>query len=499
MLAGAINTNIDALYALSSLANTANTTNTLEQQLSSGLAISSPADNPAGYIAAQGFTTQIGGTEQALSNVNQAISLVQTANGAITQQINILQQIRNIANQAANSINSTQQLQSLQQVVAQLQTQVSTIAQQSVFNGLNLLDGSLNGAQFQVGPSEGQTIGLSIGSTIATQLGANQSSAAAAGLYATDGSASGAVGDVSGNSYAITALGAGAFTAGNIGVSGSAGATNVNVAATTEAAKDIAASVNAVTSKTNVTATADTSVAFTVTAGSLAFVLGNGNGAAQTNGVNISATVTSVSQNGLQSLVDAINQHTGATGVTAAVNASNQLVLTQAQGDNISITGFAGTGTLAAGGTATVTLSTAGSHTATIQGLVTLQSNQNFALSAAASDIGLNTNSSLATLAAANVSTVSGANAALDVVDFALQQLENIGAQLGAVQHRLQATAANLQTTDTNLTAARSVVQDANIPQVTTQLTQQQILQQAGVSALAKSSALQESFLRLLQ
>ena len=60
-------------------------------------------------------------------------------------------------------------------------------------------------------------------------------------------------------------------------------------------------------------------------------------------------------------------------------------------------------------------------------------------------------------------------------------------------------TVANLQTTDTNLTAARSVVQDASIPQVTTQLTQQQILQQAGVSALAQSSALQQSFLKLLQ
>ena len=148
---GATNTNVDALYALASLTNTSNTTNSLEQKLSSGQAINSPADNPAGYIAAQGFTTQIGGTEQALSNVNQAISLVQTANGGITQQINILQQIRNIANQAANGINSTQQLQSLQQVVSQLQTQVSTIAQQSVFNGLNLLDGSLNGVQFQVG------------------------------------------------------------------------------------------------------------------------------------------------------------------------------------------------------------------------------------------------------------------------------------------------------------------------------------------------------------
>ncbi|HJU19445.1 MAG TPA: flagellin [Stellaceae bacterium] len=502
MLAGIINTNVDALYALNALQNTANTTNTLEQQLSSGQAINGPQDNPAGYIAAQGFTTQIGGTEQAISNVNQAIALVQTADGAVTQQVNILQQIRNIADQAANGINSTQQLQSLQQVVSQLQTQVTTIANQSVFSGLNLLDGSLNGVQFQVGASEGQTIGLSVGSTTATNLGAYQSSAAAAGLYNTDGKATGGVGDVSGNSYAITTAGAGAFTAGSFGVSGSAGAQSVTVTAT-EAAKDIATSINAVTPKTNVTASADTSVAFTVTAGSISFALGNGNDGAgnQTNKVNISATVTTVSASGLQSLVDSINQQTGTTGVTATVNASNQLVLTQAQGDNISITGFAGTGTLAAGGGTTVTLGTGAGQvaSATVQGLVTLQSNQNFALSAAASDIGLNTTSALSTLASANVSTISGANSALNVVDFALQQLENVGAQLGAVEKRLQATAANLQTTDTNLTAARSVVQDANVPQVTTQLTQQEILQQAGVSALAQSSTLEQSFLKLLQ
>ncbi len=455
MLAGTINTNIDALYALNALQNTANTTNTLEQQLSSGLAINGPQDNPAGYIAAQGFTTQIGGTQQAISNVNQAIALVQTADGAVTQQVNILQQIRNIADQAANGINSAQQLQSLQQVVSQLQTQVTTIAQQAVFSGLNLLDGSFNAVQFQVGASEGQTIGLSIGSTLATQIGAYQSSASATGLYKTDGSGTGGAGDVSGNSFAITSGGVGAFTAGTIGVSGSAGAKNITVTAKTESAKDIAASINAVTPQTNVTATADTSVAFTVTSGSISFVLGNGNGGAQTNGVNISATVTSVSQSGLQPLVNAINAETGTTGITASVNANNQLVLTQAQGDNISITGFAGTGTLAAGGTSTVTLKSGGTTSATVQGVVTLQSNENFALSSAASDIGLNTTSSLSTLAAVNVSTISGANAALDVVDFALQQLENIGAQLGAVQQRLQATAANLQTTDTSLTTAR--------------------------------------------
>lgn len=497
MLAGIINTNIDALYALQSLQNTANTTNTLEQQLSSGQAINSPADNPAGYIAAQGFTTQIGGTTQAISNVNQAISLVQTADGAVTQQVNILQQIRNIADQAANGINSAQQLQSLQGVVSQLQTQVTTIADQSAFSGLNLLDGTFNGVQFQVGASEGQTIGLSIGSTVANQLGVNQTSpVTGSGIYkSTNGSGTGGVGDSTGNSFTITAAGTGAFTAGTVGVSGSAGAKNVTVTAN-ESAKDIATSVNDVTSNTNVTAVADTSAAFTVTSGSISFVLGNGNGGAQTNKVNISATVNSVSQTGLQSLVSAINAETGTTGVTATVNASNQLVLTNAAGDNISVTGFAGTGTLAAGA---VTLTSSGTKTATVQGVVTLQSNQTFGLSSAASDIGLNTASSLSTLASVNVGTISGANSALSVVDFALQQLENVGSQLGAVQQRLQATAANLQTTNTSLTTARSVVQDANIPQVTTSLTQQEILQQAGVSALAQSSTLEQSFLKLLQ
>ncbi|MDE1902442.1 MAG: hypothetical protein KGI46_01140, partial [Alphaproteobacteria bacterium] len=76
---------------------------------------------------------------------------------------------------------------------------------------------------------------------------------------------------------------------------------------------------------------------------------------------------------------------------------------------------------------------------------------------------------------------------------------ENVGGQLGAIQQRLQASVSNLQTTQVNMTSALSTIQDANIPAVTTQLTQEQILQQAGVDALAKSGELQQSFLRLLQ
>jgi flagellin len=131
--------------------------------------------------------------------------------------------------------------------------------------------------------------------------------------------------------------------------------------------------------------------------------------------------------------------------------------------------------------------------------LVTLQSNQSFALAAASSDVGLNISSALSAVSAVNVSTTAGATAALNVLQFALQQLENVGGQLGATQQRLQATVSNLQTTNTNLTAARGVVEDANIPDVSTQLTQQEILQQAGISALSKSSALQQAYLKLLQ
>jgi hypothetical protein len=232
MLSGVINTNVDALYALNSLSTTTNTTNTLEQELSTGLSINSPADNPAGYIAAQGFTAQIGGVTQATSNANQAISLVQTADGAITQQVNILQNILSIASQAANGGSTAAQSAALQQVVSQLQTQISSISTQTNFNGVNLLDGTFQGQNFQVGADAGQTIGLSIGSTAANQIGAYQSSGSSTGLYHTDGSASGGVADNSGHSFAITSGGAGAFTAGTVGVSGSAGNAAFTVSAT---------------------------------------------------------------------------------------------------------------------------------------------------------------------------------------------------------------------------------------------------------------------------
>src|ERR1700756_3656099 len=94
---GSILTNQGALDALQSISSTSAENNTLENEMSTGLAISPPANNPAGYITAQGFPSQLNGLTQATSNANQAVSLLQTAQGAMQQQIGVVQQLNSIA------------------------------------------------------------------------------------------------------------------------------------------------------------------------------------------------------------------------------------------------------------------------------------------------------------------------------------------------------------------------------------------------------------------
>jgi flagellin len=163
------------------------------------------------------------------------------------------------------------------------------------------------------------------------------------------------------------------------------------------------------------------------------------------------------------------------------------------------ISGFAGTGTLAAGGTTITTISSsAGSGQALVQGVVQFQSAQGYSLSSSASGIGLATISSLSAASTVNVSTAEGAQQAITIIDQAINNLNLQNGALGAIQNRIQASVANDQTTATNLQSAQSVVQDANIAQATSQLTKYQILQQAGISTLAQANALQQSYLKLL-
>lgn len=488
---GSILSNSGALAALNGISAAQQANNNYEQQLSSGLKINSPSDNPAGFITAQGFTSQINGVNQASNNANEGISLLQTAQGAVQQQLNVAQKLNSIAVQAANGTQTPQEAQSLQGVVSQLTGQVTTIANQTQFNNISLLNGSFTGVQFQVGANEGQTLSLSIGNTTANAIGMNTLAAAtgAGALYTANGSA------------AATATGS-AFTAGTLAINGSNGSASVAVTAN-ESAASIAASVNTATNQTNVQAQASTQLVLQATGGaggSFNFTLGNGSAAGATNTSKISAT-------GASGLVSAINNDTAKSGITATQNASGNIVLTQSEGKNISITGvsqgsFKAVNTPGAktfGGTTTGSAFTAASGGATLvaQGKVSFQSDAGFSV-ANAKDIGLTSQSNLQSLSSVNVSTVGGANQAINIVKYAIQGLNNLGGQLGATQQRMQATLNNLTTTGANLQNGLSSVQDANIPQVSQQLTQSQIQAQAGVAALKSSSQLQQAYLSLL-
>ncbi len=478
---GSILTNSGALSALNSIAATSQTNNTLQSELASGLAINSPADNPAGYITAQGFTSQLNGLTQATSNANQAVSLLQTAQSAIGQQISVVQQLNSIAVQAANGTQTPAEAQSLQTLVGQLTGQVSTIANQTQFNNINLLNGSFSGVQFQVGANEGQTLSLSIGNTTAANIGE----------YAT------AKGTTFTNASSGVVSAAGAFTGsanstGAVTITGPTGGSGNFTTTATESAAAIAKAASNISGKTGVQAQATNTVTYNVAAsanGNIKFKLQASGSGGSTIGGAIAVNASSLSE-----VVSQINQQTSTSGIVAS-SASGKLTLAQQSGQNIKFSS-AGTATTAgAGGTVTSLAGHLAATGDTQQGQVQFQSSAAFTVSGSAKLAGT---ASLNSLANINVGTTAGANNAINVIKYALAGLNNQGGQLGAVQQRVSANINNLNATSQNVTTALGVVQDANIPQVANQLTQAQIQAQSGVAALKSSTQLQQSYLSLL-
>ena len=157
-----INTNISSLNAQNNLTKSQSALATATERLSSGLKINSAADNAAGYAIAQRYTTQIGGLSQASANASDAINLAQTAGSALDQVTANLQAIRDLAVQSANGTYSSGDRASIDNEVQQRLQEITRIANQTAFNGSNVLDGSLGTKSFQVGANVGQTISVSL-------------------------------------------------------------------------------------------------------------------------------------------------------------------------------------------------------------------------------------------------------------------------------------------------------------------------------------------------
>ena len=138
-----VNTNVSALNAQRQLFDVGDRLNTSFERLSSGFRINSAADDAAGLQISDRLTSQVQGLNQAVRNANDAISLSQTAEGALQESTTALQRIRTLAVQSQNGINSSADRTALQAEVAQLQAELSRIAETTQFGGVNILDLSL--------------------------------------------------------------------------------------------------------------------------------------------------------------------------------------------------------------------------------------------------------------------------------------------------------------------------------------------------------------------
>jgi len=303
-----INTNVASLNAQRNLTTSQGALATSLQRLSSGLRINSAKDDAAGLAIAQRFTTQINGLNQAARNANDAISLAQTAEGALGEYGNILQRVRELSVQSANATNSSSDRAALNGEATQLLQELGRISSQTQFNGQNVLDGSLTNAQFQIGANANQTINVSVGNAQTSALGAYQYNNSSSGVSGT------------------------ALASGDLTING------VNVGASTSGSADtIVNAINGVTSQTGVTATA-TSTITAANAPTRKQDLASGD--LVINGVNIGAVTGSnnVATQGAN-LVSAINLKTASTGVTATANATTgAITLASSVGKTIAIT-----------------------------------------------------------------------------------------------------------------------------------------------------------------
>ncbi len=492
-----VNTNVSSLNAQRNLVSTNKLLTRSIQRLSSGLRINSAKDDAAGLAISDRMTSQIRGLNQAVRNANDGISLAQTAEGALQESTNILQRMRELAVQSANDTNSASDRASLQDEVNQLQAEMDRIRNTTSFNGRKLLNGDAQDMKFHVGAMQDQTITFSISAAGAQDLGNNT-------VSGTNETANHGTGQASSAAASIT-VGQNVIGAQTLTISGSKGSTTVAISAH-QTAESIASDINDVSGSTGVTATATNEVTLSglQSSGTVSLTLGSGGTTA-----TVSAAVTS---SDLSNLADEINKVTGQTGITAEVSGGT-ITLTQADGKDINLEDF----TNSAGGTIAVTGAggqaetlTSGSTDSTIvSGTVTLSSNSAFTASsdiaASAGSIFNNSaadavqSSSASYVSGVDISTQSGANSAISVIDAALSKIDEIRSGLGAIQNRFESTTANLMSVSENISASRSRIMDADFAQETANMTRAQILQQSGTAMLAQANTVPQAALTLLQ
>ncbi len=517
-MAAVINTNSASLNAQRNLSGSQDLLGISLQRLSSGLRINSAKDDAAGLAISDRMTAQIRGQDQARRNANDGISLAQTGEGALSTAGEMLQRIRELAVQSANATNTVNDRAALQSEANQLTAELDRVAITTQFNGQNILDGTFGSANFHVGSNANQNITATTGNFRTASFGNYRIGASAATTSAGVGDLApdSIVNSINSNAAAVSRVQGGNFT-----VNGSGGSATIEVAQG-DSAKVVAALINTKMPATNVTARAETKIDLddlTLGEGFVLEILSNNKSVTA-----ITFTMGKVANaEGLAGAIKAFNDVASTTGVTAQLNAeATGITLTNATGEDINISNKSSEGSLIAGGTKLCTEAAARESGARVDengqpvrdstgptssvvatGHLVLDSNKSFGVAQVSNTTDFFNNNAasgqLQSVSQIDISSVAGANRAINQVDSALTAISDQRSAFGALQARFASVITTLMIASENLTIARSRVMDADYAAETAALTRAQILQQAGTAMLAQANQAPNSVLALLR
>lgn len=501
--------NIMALNAYNRLAsNNASVSKNLEK-LSSGYRINRAGDDAAGLAISEKMRAQITGLERSSDNAQDGISLVQTAEGALTEVHSMLNRMTELATQSANgTFDNTTDRKNLQKEVESLQSEIDRIADETNFNGINLLDGSLGAAatQTELAGTDSTTVkgsftvdvsaigdctaagqkltidGLDIftsgaadnQATILAQLTTDYGTAATVGGYSVQYSAGTltftqtTAADTTWATTAPTVVSAANGTVGAAAIV-KEGVTGVAAAGSTTKL-DFSGKTGASVAGSSITVGSKT-YEFVKTGGT---VTGTGNTAVSVNETDDAAAIATA----LKTAVDTDPAVVGAgAGHYSTTVANGALTFTSVDtGSGVEALEVKQTGTglnLQIGDTASQRIS------------VKVDSMDSKSLGVDVSKV--------------NIGSEEGAKNALSIIKTAINTVSGTRADLGAIQNRLEYTVNNLATTTENLTSAESRIRDTDMAKEMMAYTKNNVLSQAAQAMLAQANQQPQSVLQLLQ
>ena len=496
-----INHNISSLNTYNKLnTNNTNSARSLEK-LSSGLRINKAGDDAAGLAISEKMRGQIRGLDQATANSQDGISLLQTAEGGLSETHSILQRMRELAVQSATDTNTNDDRAKIQGEVDQLAKEITRISNTTEFNTQNLLAGGLQDT-FHVGANAGQNVSLSVNAMDAQSLGvaaAQKSLNTFSGSVAGINSASNASRGMAAASYSVNVTTSVAtVSAVNTDLVATAGNTStltVNTTASYTGTSDKVYTVKVDGLTGTATGNQVTSIKYSTDGGvSWSNYTGTMSASAVIDGMtfSMSASVGQAYTQGDQYSFTATAQKATLTLLDKSfvnIGASQTVHI----GDTKVTLGNGDSGTTIDIGFTFGSLKGGAAGAASSANFITADTKS----TAAIVNDGV-VNSQAVTAVGINVSDQSSANAAITIIDNAIKTVSVERSKIGAYQNRLEHTIANLGTSSENMTAAESRIRDVDMAKEMMSFQKNQILAQAATSMLAQANQQPQNVLKLL-